>query len=198
MTTSRPADVEDGHLQRCDAQRVVVAAVAAARLQGVDRDVHCVGQIGVLGVRVLECGGDRLGRPAHHHEVRLVGDRPVVGDPVQLRRFGLAIVSDLGDAQLDLVRFGLFGEDGAQRLRVHVGQLPSGHIAAIVGVAAGVGELNSAAAQIVELVEPADRGEADAVIKLTDFLSRTKHYFADLSANLCALHLRAPHAINGP
>ena len=128
-------------------------ALGAARLERVDRDLHRVGQVGVLGVGVLERGDDRLGRAAHHDEMRLVGDRPVVGDPVQLRRFGLAVVSDLGHAQLDLVRLGLLGEDGAQRLRVDVGQLPAGDVAAVVGVAAGVGELDAAAAQVVELVE---------------------------------------------
>ena len=111
---------------------------------------------------------------AHHHEMRLVGDRTVVGNPVQLRRFGLAVVSNFGDAQLNLVRLGLLGEDGSQRLRVNVGQLSSGHIAAIVGVAAGVGELNSAAAQIVELVELSGGGETDSVVEFADLLQRSR------------------------
>src|SRR6202012_684515 len=106
--------------------------------------------------------------------MRLIGDRSVVGNPVQLRRFGLAVVRNFGDAQLNLVRLGLFGEDGSQRLRVPVGQLPSGHVAAIVGVAAGVGELNSAATQIVELVELAGGGEADPVVQFADLLQRSR------------------------
>ena len=104
--------------------------------------------------------------PPIDHEVRFVGDRAVVGDPVQLRRFGLAEVRHLGHAQLDLVGLGLLGEDRAERLRVHVGQLAARHVATVVGVAAGVGELNAAAAQVVELVEPPDRGETHPVVQL--------------------------------
>src|SRR4029077_9654475 len=85
-------------------------------------------------------------------------------------RFGLPVVGDLGHAQLDLVGLGLLGEDGAERLRVHVGQLPARYIPTVVGVAASVGELDAAAAQVVELVEPAHGSEPDAVVELADLL----------------------------
>ena len=99
-----------------------------------------------------------------------VGDRAVVGDAVELRRLGLAEVRDLGHAQLDLVGLGLLGEDRAERLGVHIRQLAAGDVTPVVGVAAGVGELDAAAAQVVELVEPADRGEPDPVVQLADLL----------------------------
>ena len=73
-------------------------------------------------------------------------------------------MGDLGHAQLNLVGLGLLGEDRAEGLRVHVGQLAARHIAAVVGVAASIGELDAAAAQVVELVEPADGREPDTVV----------------------------------
>ena len=142
----------------------------APRLQCVDRDSGRIGQAGVLGVGIVELLDDRFRGAAHHDEVRLVGDRPVVGDAVELGRFRLAEVRHLGHTELDLVRFGLLGEYGAQRLGVYVGQLAARDIASCVGVAARVRVLDAAAAQIVELVEPSDGGEPDPVVELTDLL----------------------------
>ena len=76
----------------------------------------------------------------------------------------------LGHAQLHLEGFGLLGEDGPQRLGVDVGQLPAGHIAPVVGVAAGIGELDARHPQLVEFVEPADRGETDPIVEFADLL----------------------------
>src|SRR4029077_2040724 len=65
-------------------------------------------------------------------------------------------------------------EDRAESLCVHVGQLAARHIPAVVGVTAGVGELDATAAQVVELVEPADGREPDAVVELADLLQRPR------------------------
>ncbi len=142
----------------------------APRLEGVDGDLHRLGQLGVLGEGLVELLDDRLRRAAHHHEVGLVGDRAVIRDAVELGRLGLAVVGDLGHTQLDLVGLGLLGEDRAERLRVHVGQLAAGDVTPVVGVTPGVRELNAPAAQVVELVEPADRGEPHPVVELADLL----------------------------
>jgi hypothetical protein len=106
--------------------------------------------------------------------VGFVGDGPVVGDPVQLRRFGLPVVGDLGNTEFNLVRLGLLGEDGAECLGVDVGELPAADVTTVIGVAAGVGVLDATAAQAVELVESTDRGESDAVVDLADLLQRTR------------------------
>jgi len=74
---------------------------------------------------------------------------------------------------------GLLGEDAAQRLRVNVGQLPAGDVAAVVGVAAGVGELDAAPAEVVELVEPADGSETHPVVELADLLQRPRRVLRD-------------------
>src|SRR6202008_2350119 len=66
-----------------------------------------------------------------------------------------------------------------QRLRVDVGQLPTGDVAAVVGVAAGVGELDSAAAQIVEFVELARGRKAHAIVEFADLLQRPRRVLRD-------------------
>ena len=106
--------------------------------------------------------------------MRLVGDRPVIGDAVHLRRLRFAVVGDLGDAQFDFVRLGLLGEDGSQRLGVHIGELAAADVAPVVGIAARVGVLDAAAAQAVELVESAHRRETNTVVDLTDLLQRAR------------------------
>lgn len=151
----RPVGVQDGHLERSRAQFTLLGAVAGVGLlERIDGDPQGISQCGVLGVGLLERRDHRLGGAAHHHEVRLIGDRPVVGDPVQLRGFGLPLVGHPGHTQLDFVRLGLLGEDRSEGLGVDVGQLACGDVAAVVGVAASVGELDAAAAQILELVDP--------------------------------------------
>ena len=161
--------VEDRDLERVGPEAAGLRTVAP-RLEGVDGDLHRLGELAVLRVGLVELLDDRFGRAAHHHEMRFVGDRPVIGDAVELGRLGLAEMCDLGHAQLDLVGLGLLGEDRAERLRVHVRQLAAGDVTPVVGVAAGVGELDAAAPQVVELVEPADRGEPDPVVQLADLL----------------------------
>jgi hypothetical protein len=88
-------------------------------------------------------------------------------------------VGDLGHAQFDLVRLGLLGEDGAERLCVHVRELASGHVPPGIGISAGVGKLDAATAQVVELVEPADRGETNPVVQLADLLQRPRRVLGD-------------------
>ncbi len=80
------------------------------------------------------------------------------------------MVRHLGHTQFNLIGLGLFGEYRAQRLGVDIGQLPTADITAVVGVAAGVGVLNSTAPEAVELVESTHRGEPHPVVDLTDFL----------------------------
>ncbi len=170
----RAVRVEDGHLEGVGSEAAGIRAVAA-RLERVHGDLHRLGELGVLGVGLVELLDDRLGRTAHHHEVRFVGDRPVIGDAVELGSLRLAVVGHLGHAQFDLVGLGLFGEDPAEGLaRTDVGQLAPADVAAVVGVAAGVGVLDAAPAQVVELVEPADGGEADPVVDLADLLQRPR------------------------
>ena len=113
---------------------------------------------------------DRLGGAAHDHELRLVGDRAVVGDAVELVAVGG--LADAGHAQLHLVGLLLLDERGAQHLGVEVGEHPAGDVAPVVGVAAEVGHADAGGAQRLELVVAPDRGEPDAVVDLRDLVQR--------------------------
>ena len=111
-----------------------------------------------------------LGLAAHDHELRLLDDRAVVGQAVEL--VALGGVADLGHAELDLVGLLLLGEDRAERLRVGVGERAGGDVAPVVGVAAQVGEPDAGDAQALELVVAPDGGEADAVVDLAHLVQR--------------------------
>ena len=89
------------------------------------------------------------------------------------------MVGHLGHTQFDFVGLGLFGEDGAESLRVNIGQLPTAHVAPVVGVSAGIRVLDSAAPETVELVESANRGKAHPVVDLTDLLKRSRRVLGD-------------------
>ena len=112
--------------------------------------------------------GDGVGLAAHDDEVGLVDDRAVEGQPVELVVLGG--VADLGDAELDLVGLHLLGEDRAEGLGVGVGDHPAGDVAAVVGVAADVGQPDAGDPQALELAVAADGGEADAVVELADLV----------------------------
>ena len=147
------------------------------RLQGLDGHREGVGQRGAGLVGAAEAGADRVGLPAHHHELRLVRDRAVVGDPVELVARGLR--PDLGDAQLDLERLLLLDERGPEELGVGVGQPAAGDVAPVVGVAADVREPDTVRAQRLELVVPADRREPDPVVDLRDLAQRRRVVLRD-------------------
>jgi hypothetical protein len=126
---------------------------------------------GPVGVVLLEVGRHDVGRASHHAVALDVGHLAVVGEPVDL--VVIRPVADLGDEELDLV--GLLpaaGEDGAEGLGVGVGQAPTGDVAAVVGVAAHVGQPHSGDAEVLELVVAADGGEGDAVVDLGDLVQR--------------------------
>jgi hypothetical protein len=88
----------------------------------------------------------------------LLGDRAVVGQPVELVVRGP--LPHLGDDELDLVRLAGLGEDRAEGLRVGVGQAAAGDVAAVVLVAAQVGVADAGQAQVLELVVLADGAKA--------------------------------------
>ena len=167
------APVEDGDLE-LGAGEPGRAAVGGAggdradRGQRPDADLERVGQAHA-GVEVLaQVAGDGLGLAAHDDEVGLVDDRAVEGEPVEL--VVLRAVADLGDAELDLEGLRLLGEDLAEGLGVGVGDDPAGDVAAVVGVAADVGQADAGDPQALELAVAADGGEADAVVELADLV----------------------------
>ena len=168
------APVEDGDLELGGGEAASGRRWSAPAVTGLtadsaaDADLERVGQAHA-GVEVLaQVAGDRLGLAAHDDEVGLVDDRAVEGEPVELVVLGA--VADLGDAELDLEGLRLLGEDLAEGLGVGVGDDPAGDVAAVVGVAADVGQADAGDAQALELAVAADGGEADAVVELADLV----------------------------
>ena len=150
------------------------AGSAPSRLDG---QRERLGQVHALAPLLLQAGLDLLRSPAHGDEAVLVGDRAVVGEPVDL--VGLGVAADLGDDDLDLVGLGLLGEHRAQGLGVGVGQAARGDVGAVVGVAAQVGVAHPGHPQVLELVVLADRGEGDPVVDLGDLVQRPAGVLAD-------------------
>src|SRR5580704_7726078 len=115
---------------------------------------------------------DGLGIAPEDGEVVLVGDRPLVGDVVQL--IGPGGVAQLGDQDLDLEGLHLVGEHVPEILGVEVGQPPGVHVLAAVGVPLGVGVAHAGHPQLVVLVVLADTAEGDAVVNLADLVQRAR------------------------
>src|SRR6201991_1945967 len=168
--------VEHRHLERARTEHAggLRPAVAARRtgarrpgdLQGLHGDADRLSQLHAGPVGVLELGADRVGGAAHDHELRLVGDRAVVGDAVEL--VAVRRLADRGEAELHLVGLLLLDEGGAEHLGVEVGEHPARDVTAVVGVAAGGGPADAGVAQRLELVVAPDGGEPDAVVDLGD------------------------------
>src|SRR5699024_6986053 len=113
-------------------------------------------------------GGEFLGGTAHHHISGFVGDRAVVGEPVDLVL--LLPGAHLGDHDLGLQGFGLRGEHRPHRLGVGIGQGASVHVRAVVGVTAQVRVPHARDPQVLELVVFAHGGETDPVVDLADLV----------------------------
>ena len=115
---ARPGPVEHRDLELAGPQHPVLAV----GLRAEHRDGHLddIGKAHAGPPLRAQPLREVLGLTAHHDVAVLVGDRAVVGEPVDLvvvRR-----PADLGDDELDLQRLGLGGEHGAEGLRVRVGQ----------------------------------------------------------------------------
>ena len=90
------------------------------------------------------------------------------------------MLPDLGDDQLHLVRLlADAGEDGAQRLRVDVGEPTGRHVVAVVGVSAQIRVADAADAQVLVLVVLAGGREADPVVDLAELVQRAGRVLAD-------------------
>ncbi len=161
-----PGAVERGHLEGTGRDHPVLGLGVPERCH---RDAQGVLERAAGDVVVPQVTGDHVGRSTHHGEAVLVGDLAVVGEPVEL--VVVRDVTDLGDEDLHLV--GLLaarGEDRAECLGVGVGQAAAGHVAAVVGVAAHVGEAYAGDAEVLELVVAPDRREGDPVVDLADLV----------------------------
>ena len=144
-------------------------------------------EVGAGGEVLLEVRRGGLGRPAHHGVVVLVGDLAVVGEPVD--RVVGGGVPHLGHEQLDLV--GLLaaaGEDRAEGLGVGVREAAAGDVAAVVGVAAHVGQPDAGDPEVLELVVAADGGERDPVVDLADLVQRLGEVLRDEDDAVGVLH----------
>ncbi len=124
-----------------------------------------------------QVGGQRLAGAAHDDEAVLLGDRPVVGEAVELVVGGR--LPHLGDDELHLVRLAGLGEDRAEGLGVGVGEPAAGDVAAVVLVAAQVGVAHAGQPQVLELVVLADRREGDPVVDLADLVQRVAGVLPD-------------------
>jgi len=173
---ARPAALEHRDLELVRGQPTLLAGGRVGPEQ-LDGQGQRIGQRQAGLPALAQRRRDRLGLPAHHDEAMLVGDRAVVGEAVHLVLSGG--LAHLRDHDLDLVGLGLLGEDRAERLRVGVGQAAAGHVAAVVGVAAQVGEAHTRDAQVLELVVLADGREGDAVVDLADLVQRPGEVLAD-------------------
>ena len=136
--------------------------------QGGERRAERLGQRHVVGERLLQGGRDLVGLAAEGDEARLVGDRAVPRDPVDL-----VVVrprADLGHHDLHLVRLHRLGEAGAELLGVPVREAAGGDVAPVERVAGEVGVGDAGLAQHLVLVVPADGGERDPVVDLADLV----------------------------
>ena len=83
-----------------------------------------------------------------------------------------AVLTDLGDEDLDLHRLHLVGEDLSEDLGVGVGQAAGVDVLAAVLVALEVGVADAGDAELVELVVLPDPRERDAVVDLAHLVQR--------------------------
>jgi hypothetical protein len=124
-----------------------------------------------------EDGRGGLRGAAHRDETVLVADGAVIREPVDL--VARRVCADLGDDDLDLVRLRLLREDGAEGLRVDVGERAAGHVRAVVCVPAKVGVPDPCLSQVFELVVFPDGRERDPVVDLTDLVQRGRGVLRD-------------------
>jgi hypothetical protein len=117
-----------------------------------------------------ETGLDRLSVSAQDREARLVGDRALVGDAVELR--GARRVAQLCDENLDLERLLALREHVAEVLGVVVRQGPDVDVTTRVGETGRIGPADARLSETVELVVLAHAGEGDAVVDLRDLEER--------------------------
>ena len=160
--------VQDGHLE-LSGRELGALAVARGGQRG-QRGGERLRQGHVVGVVLLQRRGHLVGLAAEGHEAGLVGHRAVERDPVDLVVRGLG--AHLGDHDLHLERLRALGEDGAERLRVPVGDAARRHVVPVELVAGDVGVGDPGLAQVLVLVVPAHRGEADSVVDLADLVQR--------------------------
>ena len=160
--------VQDGHLELGGGE---LGALAVARGgQRGQRGGERLGQRHVVGVALLQRRGHLVRLAAERHEAGLVGHRAVERDPVDLVVRGPG--AHLGDHDLHLEGLRALGEDGAERLRVPVGDAARRHVVPVELVAGDVGVGDPGLAQVLVLVVAADRGEADPVVDLADLVQR--------------------------
>src|SRR5690606_20717240 len=172
----RPGAVQHRHLQPLGGDLPLTAGgVPRQRLHG---QPQRLGQGHAVLVPLVEVAADLLRVAADRHRAVFVDDGAVVRQPVDLVL--VRGLTDLGDHQLHLVRLlADAGEDGAQRLRVDVGQAAGGHVVPGVGVAAQVGVPDAADAEVLVLVVLAGGGEADPVVDLAELVQRAGRVLAD-------------------
>ena len=174
----RAGSVQDRGLELGRVQLVLAAIPLTGRGKRGERGAKRLGQRHAIGEPFLERRRDLVGLPAERHETRLVGDRAVPGDPVDL--VGVRRGADLGDHDLDLERLsGRFAEDRAQRLGVPVRDAARRDVAAVKLVAGHVGVRDAGLAQVLVLVVAADRGERDPVVQLADLVQHAGHVGRD-------------------
>src|SRR4029434_9647776 len=108
---------------------------------------------------------DHIRRSAHDRKVRLVGNRAVICQPVDLIERGCG--AEFGHHDLHLVRLiTTGGEDRAQYLRVRVGQPAARHLSPRIAITAEVGVPYPGLSQVLELVVAADGSESNAIVDL--------------------------------
>ena len=110
--------------------------------------------------------GDGLGVAAENGEAVLVGDRPLVGDVVQL----VLGVAELGHEDLDLERLHFVREHVAEILGIEIGERPGVDVVAAVRVALGVGMTDARHTELVVLVVLPHAAEGDPVVNLADLV----------------------------
>ncbi len=168
--------VQDRHLQPLGGDLPLAASRLAG--EGLHGELERLGQRHAVAVALVEEAADLLGVAADRDRAVLVHDRTVVRQPVDLVALGLG--ADLGDHQLHLVRLlGRAGEDGAERLRVDVGQPTGRHVVPVVGVSAQIGIAHPADAEVLVLVVLAGGGEADPVVDLAELVECAGRVLAD-------------------